>query len=220
MMSPSFHVNYKYLISTDGLNCAWSRVEWILFSNSLLLKDKSTKEQWFYPFLKDKENCVMFDPLRPESLLEIVEWLEANESEVLNMIEKANELANDYLTPEPIEEYTVAAINKYTDLLGESYFNYKYGNLDESDFANLKKASSIGQDHSNSITSVKNTFRILDLPIINDFLAKHLETINLILFRKDIMLYEKIYYYDQALIDIYELIKNSDLPLEDIINDG
>jgi hypothetical protein len=39
MMSPNFHLYYKYLISTDGLNCAWSRVEWILFSNSLLLKD-------------------------------------------------------------------------------------------------------------------------------------------------------------------------------------
>jgi len=115
MMSPNFHLYYKYLISTDGLNCAWSRVEWILFSNSLLLKDQSTKEQWFYPFLKDKENCVIFDPLKPESLVEIVKDLEANESEVLNMIENANELANEYLTPEAIEENTVAAINKYTE---------------------------------------------------------------------------------------------------------
>lgn len=46
----------------------------------------------------------MFDPLKPESLVEIVEWLEANESDVLDMIEKGNELANDYLTPEAIEE--------------------------------------------------------------------------------------------------------------------
>ena len=220
MMSPNFHLNYKYLISNDGLNCAWSRVEWILFSNSLLLKDKSTKEQWFYPFLKDKENCVKFDPLRPESILEIFEWVEANESEVLNMIEKANELANDYLTPETIEEYTVAAINKYTDLLGESYFNYKYGDLDQSDFVNLKKASSINPHHSNQIISNKNIFKILDLPRINDFLVKHLETINLVLFRKDIMLYDQIYSDEQQLKDIYEFIKNSDLPLEDIINDG
>ena len=69
--------------------------------------------------------------------------MEANEPEVLRMIEKANELANDFLTPEAIEEYTVAAINKYTDLLGESYFNYKYGNIEESDFLTLKKASEI-----------------------------------------------------------------------------
>ena len=85
----------------------------------------------------------MFDPLKPESLVEIVEWLEANESDVLDMIEKGNELANDYLTPEAIEEYTVAAINKYTELLGEKYFNYKYGNFEESDFAKLKVASEI-----------------------------------------------------------------------------
>jgi hypothetical protein len=59
------------------------------------------------------------------------------------MIENANELANEYLTPEAIEEYTVAAINKYTELLGENYFNYKYGNLEESDFSRLKIASEI-----------------------------------------------------------------------------
>ena len=158
MLSPNFHLNYKYLISNDGLNCAWSRVEWILFSNSLLLKDKSTKEQWFYPFLKDKENCVVYDPLRPESILEIVEWLEANESKVLNIIEKANELANDYLTPETIEEYTVAAINKYTDLLGGSYFNYKYTKLDESDFDSLQDSSWITPHQSDSVTSSRRIF--------------------------------------------------------------
>jgi hypothetical protein len=100
-----------------------------MFSNSLLVKDKSTKEQWFYPFLKDKENCLMFDPNNLESLLENLEWAAANESEVLNMIENANKLANDYLTPKAIEEYTVAAINKYTDLVGAKHFNHTYGNV-------------------------------------------------------------------------------------------
>jgi hypothetical protein len=100
-----------------------------MFSNSLLVKDKSTKEQWFYPFLKDKENCLMFDPNNLESLLETLEWSVANESEVLNMIKNANELANNYLTPKAIEEYTVAAINKYTDLIGAKFFNYTYGNV-------------------------------------------------------------------------------------------
>jgi hypothetical protein len=38
-MSPNFHLNYKYLISLDGTNAAWGRVEWIMFSNSLLIKD-------------------------------------------------------------------------------------------------------------------------------------------------------------------------------------
>jgi hypothetical protein len=42
-MSPSFHLNYKYLISLDGIGAAWSRVEWIMFSNSLMLKDNSSK---------------------------------------------------------------------------------------------------------------------------------------------------------------------------------
>jgi len=61
-MSPSFHVHFKYLISLDGTQAAWGRVPWILFSNSLLIKDDSTKEQWFYPLFKDKENVMMVDP--------------------------------------------------------------------------------------------------------------------------------------------------------------
>lgn len=61
-MSPNFHVHFKYLISLDGTQAAWGRVAWILFSNSLLIKDDSTKEQWFYPLFKDKENVMMVDP--------------------------------------------------------------------------------------------------------------------------------------------------------------
>ena len=71
----------------------------------------------------------MYDPNNLESLLEILEWSAVNESEVLNIIKNANELANNYLTPKAIEEYTVAAINKYTDLVGSKFFNYTYGNV-------------------------------------------------------------------------------------------
>lgn len=77
-MSPNYHLNHKYLLSLDGINAAWSRVEWIMFSNSLLIKDDSTKEQWFYPLFKHKENTIMVDPHKLEDLLDIVEWCEAN----------------------------------------------------------------------------------------------------------------------------------------------
>lgn len=87
-MSPNFHLNYKYLISLDGMNAAWGRVPWIMFSNSLLIKDDSSKEQWFYPLFKDKENTVMVDPTKLENLLEIFEWCEQNEEEVIEIIEK------------------------------------------------------------------------------------------------------------------------------------
>lgn len=86
-MSPNFHLHYKYLISLDGVGAAWSRVEWIMFSNSLLIKDISTKEQWFYPLLKHKENTIFVDPNKLEDLLEIVDWCEENEDKVLTIIE-------------------------------------------------------------------------------------------------------------------------------------
>ena len=44
------------------------------------------------------------------------------------MIENANELANNYLRTESIDEYTVEAIKKYTELLGGNYFKQKVVN--------------------------------------------------------------------------------------------
>lgn len=62
---------------------------WILFSNSLLIKDDTTKEQWFYPLFKDKENVMMVDPNNLDSLFEIYQWCEDNQDEVKTMIENA-----------------------------------------------------------------------------------------------------------------------------------
>jgi hypothetical protein len=46
------HLKYKYLISIDGNGAAWLRVPWIMHSNSMLIKQESTKVQWFYGGLK------------------------------------------------------------------------------------------------------------------------------------------------------------------------
>ena len=37
------HLKYKYLISIDGNGAAWLRIPWIMHSNSLLIKQDSTK---------------------------------------------------------------------------------------------------------------------------------------------------------------------------------
>ena len=47
-MSKEDHAHYKYIVSVDGWSCSWYRPVWILKSNSLLIKQNSTKVQWFY----------------------------------------------------------------------------------------------------------------------------------------------------------------------------
>lgn len=41
-------MKYKYLLSLDGWTAAWGRLQWIMFSGSVLLKPESSKVEWFY----------------------------------------------------------------------------------------------------------------------------------------------------------------------------
>ncbi|MCA9749609.1 MAG: hypothetical protein KC414_10940, partial [Romboutsia sp.] len=49
---PHNSLQYKYLIDIDGNTCSYSRMAWILYSNSLLLKHTSDQVQWYYHMLK------------------------------------------------------------------------------------------------------------------------------------------------------------------------
>jgi hypothetical protein len=111
---PSFHMYYKYLPSLDGTNSSWGRVEWIMLSNSLLIKDKSTKVQWFYDVLEDYRNCI-FTEVNESSLKHVVDWCRENDHLVEDIIISANKLADLYLSPQAVEKYTIAVIEKYTD---------------------------------------------------------------------------------------------------------
>lgn len=42
------HLEYKYLIDVDGNSCTYSRMYWILLSNSVCLKQITQEEQWYY----------------------------------------------------------------------------------------------------------------------------------------------------------------------------
>jgi hypothetical protein len=41
-------IKYKYLIDVDGNSCTYSRMAWILYSNSILMKHASSYKQWYY----------------------------------------------------------------------------------------------------------------------------------------------------------------------------
>ena len=98
-------------------------------------------------------------------------------------------MANNYFRPEAVDEFTIEALNKYTDIIGEKYFDYKLGNnLKGGDWENLTAAA---DNLGGYIPELKpgHVFKVLDLPIINQFLLKHGGTFNKLLFSKDIALY-------------------------------
>lgn len=94
------------------------------------------------------------------------------------------------MKPESIDEYTVEAIIKYTELIGENYFNQKKGE----GFGKLFPAASLNEKVELILENKPtNIFKILDLPIVSAFLTKHVDTANKILFKKDIALYNSIH---------------------------
>jgi len=74
----SDHIQYKYLISIDGFTSAWLRPNWIMASNSLLVKQESRRVEWFYHLLKP---YVHYYPVANDlsNLLEVFEYLEAHQ---------------------------------------------------------------------------------------------------------------------------------------------
>jgi hypothetical protein len=52
---------YRHLISVDGNTAAWDRIPWIMASNSILWKQKSNHECWYYPLMKPNEHYIEFD---------------------------------------------------------------------------------------------------------------------------------------------------------------
>jgi hypothetical protein len=50
--SISDHLGYKYLVLLDGFTSPWARDFWCLHSNSVVLKQMSDIQGWFYPLLQ------------------------------------------------------------------------------------------------------------------------------------------------------------------------
>lgn len=71
-------IKYKYLIDIDGNSCSYSRMAWILYSNSLLMKHASIYKQWYY---KSMQPYVHYLPISENfsNLQEQYIWAETNQ---------------------------------------------------------------------------------------------------------------------------------------------
>ena len=109
------HLKFKYLISVDGNTCAWMRVPWIMLSNSVLLKQETTKMEWFYPALKAFHNYI---PLREDlrDLFEKYEWLKQNDKKIQAISENATNFVENNLSPEDIDKQMVIILNEYAKI--------------------------------------------------------------------------------------------------------
>lgn len=115
-VTPQDSLAYKYLLDIDGNSCSYSRMAWILSSNSLLLKHQSDKIQWYYHKLKPYEHYI---PIASDfhNLQQQYEWAETHPTEVQGMINNAQQLAQEIFSAAAIEEAFIEALARYQQIL-------------------------------------------------------------------------------------------------------
>lgn len=61
-VSPAESLRFRYLVDVDGNSSSWSRLVWLLRSNSAVLKQASPFLQWYYPWLLPGHHYVALEP--------------------------------------------------------------------------------------------------------------------------------------------------------------
>lgn len=109
------HLQYKYLLSIDGNSATGMRVPWIMYSNSVLVKQESKKIQWYYAAL---EPYVHYVPLKRDltDVFEQFEWLKRNDCKLLQIQVNAHQFVQNNLFPEQIDAHVVILLNTYHEI--------------------------------------------------------------------------------------------------------
>ncbi len=106
------HFRYKYLIDVDGNSCTYSRLYWILRSNSVLLKHQSDNIQWYYGGLQDKENAYYFTLGNGSTLSKLILWLRDHDKEAHKVAENGRHFCIEYLNMTFCVNYVLEIITR------------------------------------------------------------------------------------------------------------
>lgn len=103
---------YKYLIDVDGNTCSFSRMAWILYSNSVLLKPESTQVQWYYARLKP---YIHYLPINADfsNLRAQFNWAQAHQQMAEEIANNGHNLARDIFTQDNIFESLATGFTQY-----------------------------------------------------------------------------------------------------------
>lgn len=96
-LSPQEMSRFRYLLDIDGHTNAWSALIWKLNSGSIVLKQKSIWEQWFYYKLKP---FVHYIPIENDfsNLRQMFDWCESHIQECELIIQNAQDFISNELS--------------------------------------------------------------------------------------------------------------------------
>jgi hypothetical protein len=105
-------LRYRYMLILDGNTATWTRMAWVLSSNSLLIKHESDFEQWYYPRLMPGVHYLL---LRKDfsNLKELFDWAESHPKEVQDIISAARKLSRGVFVEKQIQADAIRGFEEY-----------------------------------------------------------------------------------------------------------
>jgi len=109
------HMHYKYLVLLDGFTSPWARDFWSLHSNSVVLRQMSDFQSWFYPLMKEN---VHYLPVAGDlsDLHTCVLKARQNDKTAKRISQNARDFAASVLTDDSILGYTKELLVRYAEL--------------------------------------------------------------------------------------------------------
>lgn len=120
-LSQQDSLGFKYLMDVDGTSCSFSRMAWILYSNSVLFKHKSVKIQWYYDKLIPYIHYVPIDS-DFSNLTDQFHWAEENSEIALKMTRQARDLAKKTFNNKSVALATFNAFVNYNAVVNKQEY--------------------------------------------------------------------------------------------------
>jgi len=115
---PEDHLQYRYLMDADGNASTYTRLYWILRSNSTAIKHDSPFTMWFHPLLRPYEHYI---PVKGDfsDLKEKLDWARAHPEEAKAIAEKSTRLTKEEMTLDHAYLYLYLTLKHYGKLFGQ-----------------------------------------------------------------------------------------------------
>lgn len=102
-------MEFKYLMSIDGMTAAWKRPSWIMASESVLFKTTTKFYQWYYDGLIPWVNYI---PVRPDvsDLSEKIQWARDNDEIAHQIARNGKKFSDKVFSKEVMNKFILESI--------------------------------------------------------------------------------------------------------------
>ncbi len=140
-MSPKDMLQYRYLASLDGKASTFTRIPWVMYSNSTMLF-QTEWIQWFFPAMKP---WVHYVPLKDDlsDTLERYHWLESHDDEARIIADNAKKFVTECIGKEESLDDLSLVLNEYASILKFDLKEPSFKKLQDNEFSIPLHTSSI-----------------------------------------------------------------------------